>query len=253
MDFDINILFIVLPFIFLGGFVDSIAGGGGVVTWIGFLVGGLPIHLIYGTNKAQALVGTAVSTYNYLKEGHFNKWYIPFATVGAIIGSALGSYMVTITSAEILNLIMILVLPCIGVLMMFNKKIVSNKKVSFSKKKIFVISAIIGLVIGLYDGFIGPGTGTFLIIAFSLCGLSMLEAGGNAKIINLITNLISFIIFFFNGIIIWWLAIPCIITNIIANYFGSKLAIKNGEKIIRPVLIFVMLLLAAKIIFDIVA
>lgn len=252
MEFDLSILFIVLPFIFLAGFIDSIAGGGGVVSWIGFLIAGLPIHQIYGTNKIQALVGTAVSTYNYVKEGHFNKWFIPFGTVGAIIGSFIGSYLVTITSEETLKTIIVIALPIIAVFMMFYKKIsIKNKDLVLTKQSIFIYSALIGLIIGFYDGFIGPGTGTLLILAFTMCGLSMLEANGNAKIINLITNIIAFIIFFINGNIIWWLAIPCIFTNMIANHLGSKLAIKNGDRIIKPTLVFVLLLLAAKLIFDV--
>jgi uncharacterized membrane protein YfcA len=253
MEFSWHVLAIAIPFVFVAGFVDSIAGGGGVISVTGFLLSGLPVHNVYGVNKMQAMVGTAVSTRNYIKNGHFNWKYIPFAIVTAIIGSAIGAKLVTMLSDVTLRRMLMVVIPFIAIIMMFNKKITGSiKPHKMTNKKIYLISAIIGLVIGLYDGFIGPGTGTFLIIAFTMCGMKMLDAGGNAKVINLVTNVISGIVFLLNGQVLWWLAIPCIITNVFANYIGSKLAIKNGEKIIRPTLIVVMGLLIVKFIFDIV-
>ena len=84
-----------------------------------------------------------------------------------------------------------------------------------------------------------------------MCGLSMLEANGNSKIVNLGSNITAALVFIFHGKVLFWLAIPCIITNMLANYLGSKLAIKNGEKIVRPVLIFVLILLFVKMIVDV--
>lgn len=251
VPFDLNLLMIILPFIFIGGFVDAIAGGGGVITWVGFLASGVPIHAAYSTNKIQAFFGTAVAAFNYLKEGHFNKWYIPFATIGAIIGSTSGSYLVTLTSEQTLKYIMMGILPIIAVIMTLNKKGLKTSTRNFTKKQLFILTFIMGLILGFYDGFIGPGTGTFLIIGFMMLGLSMLEANGNAKIINNITSLSSTMVFFISGKVVWWLAIPCIITNIIAAQIGSKMAIKNGEKIIRPVMLFIMALLFIKFAFDI--
>jgi len=253
VEFDWSILAIAIPFVFAAGFVDSIAGGGGVISVTGFLLSGLPVHNIFGVNKIQSSIGTSVSTYNYVKSGHVDWKFIPFSLTFAIIGAFAGATLVTQLDEAFLRRVLLVIIPLIALIMMFNKKITSLVKPhSLTTKQIYVISAIIGLTIGFYDAFVGPGTGTFLIIAFSMCGVKMLDAGGNAKIINLTSNIISAIIFFLHGHIIWWLAIPCIITNIIANQLGSRLAIKNGEKIIRPTLLVVMALLIIKFIFDII-
>jgi len=253
MGFDWSILAVALPFVFVAGFVDSIAGGGGVISITGFLLSGLPVYNVYGVNKVQAMTGTAVSAFNYIKNGYFNKKFIPFALAGAIIGAFSGSTMVTILGENVLKMTLIAILPAIAVIIMFNKQITSLVKPhKLTTKTIFALSTFIGLTVGFYDGFIGPGTGTFFIIAFTMCGMTMLEACGSAKIINLATNVISTIIFLKSGFVIWWLAIPCIITNMAANQIGSRLAIKNGEKIIRPVLLVVMGLLAIYFIYDII-
>ncbi|WP_423363883.1 sulfite exporter TauE/SafE family protein [Mycoplasma sp. P36-A1] len=251
IDFDWNTLIIVLPFIFAGGFVDSIAGGGGVLSWIGFLIAGVPMHISYSTNKIQALAGTSVSSYNYIKAGHFNKWFLPFAIVGAILGSSIGSYVVTTLDDATLKMIITVVLPFIALMMAFSRKSEKAKNRKLSKGQIFITSGILGLAIGLYDGFIGPGAGTFLIVGFSMLGLSLLEAGGNAKIINLITSLSASIIFITGGFLDLGLVIPCIIVNIVANHLGSKLAISGGEKIIRPVMLSVMVMLVLKLASDV--
>jgi len=251
MEFDWQVLLIVVPFVFLAGFIDSIAGGGGVISITGFLLSGLPVHSVLGVNKVQASVGTAVSTFNYIKGGHFDWKFIPFSLVFCIIGAYFGATLVTILDPEIMKRLLLIIIPIIALIMMFNKKITSLvKPQTLTTKQIYIVSSIIGLTIGFYDAFIGPGTGTFLIIAFTMCGVQMLDAGGNAKIINLTSNIISAIIFLLHGHVIWWIAIPCIIANIIANQLGSKLAIKNGEKIIRPTLLIVMALLIIKFIFD---
>lgn len=251
MEFDLEVLLIVLPFIFVGGFVDAIAGGGGIVNVIGFMISGVPMHMILGTNKVQALFGTSVATYNYVSKGHYKKDFIIFSFIGAAIGSLSGAYIASITSQETLRWLMTVILPIVAIVMISGKK----PKISLieeTKKKIYIVTFFIGLIIGFYDGMIGPGTGTFLIIAFSMCGLSLLDANGNAKAVNLASNVMAGTLFLVKGKVILWLAIPCIITNVIANYIGSHLAIKNGDKIVRPIIVGVLILLFFKTIADII-
>ncbi|MDF9867026.1 putative membrane protein YfcA [Bacilli bacterium PM5-3] len=250
MEFDWNVLLIVLPFIFVGGFVDSIAGGGGVVNVIGFMLSGMPMHMILGTNKVQALFGTSVATYNYVSKGHYKKDFIIFSLIGAAVGSLIGAYVASMTDQDTLRWLMTIILPVAALIMVSGIK-PKKSLLDESRKKIFIITLLIGLGIGFYDGMLGPGTGTFLIIAFSMCGLSILDANGNAKVVNLASNLMAGALFLIKGKVIIWLVIPCIITNVIANYIGSKLAIKNGEKIVKPIIVAVLVLLFIKTIADI--
>lgn len=246
-------LLITLPFIFVGGFVDAIAGGGGVINWIGFLISGVPIHAAYGSGVVSGIFGTATSSINYVKEKHYAKDYLPFGSLGTVIGSSIGSYLVTQTAEETLKIIMICILPIIAIVMVFHGKYANKIEVNLSKRQIYYLSFIVGLVLGFYGGFIGPGIGTFLIIAFSFMGLELLKAGGTAKIINFVMCLVAGSVFLASGIVNWYLAIPCLIVNVIANQIGSHVAISNGEKIIKPVMLVVVILLFVKVIFDVIA
>lgn len=251
MDFDIQVILNVLLFIFIAGFVDSIAGGGGIVSMSGFIIAGVPMHYALGTNKMQSLFGTAISTYNYVRNGSYRLDFVIFSIVGSLIGAFLGASIANQLDQDFLKILMSFVLVIVAFIIIFNKK-TKTSILNLSQNKIYIITFFIGLAIGFYDGILGPGTGTFLIIAFSLSGLTLLQANGSAKIVNLSSNIMSTLVFLFHGKVLLWLAIPCIITNMIANYIGSKLAIKNGDKIVRPVLIFVVILLLIKMLFDVI-
>lgn len=251
MEFDLNILLIVIPFIFLGGFVDSIAGGGGVINMAGFMLTGLPMHYIFGVNKTQGLFGTGVAMFNYIRNKHFRKEFVLFSVIGSLVGSLIGAQIALFLSDQTLRICMTIVLPVVALLMV-SGKMPKYQEILTEKKKISILSLVIGLTIGFYDGVFGPGTGTFFIIAFGMCGLTMLEANGNSKIVNFVSNLAAASTFIFSGKIIIWLVIPCIITSVIANYLGSRLTIKNGGKIMKPVMIFVLALLFIKTIFELV-
>lgn len=252
MEFSWEILAIIIPTIFLAGFVDSIAGGGGIISMSGFMMTGLPMHYIIGTNKTQSMFGTAVATFNYVRKGCFDKRFILFSVIGALVGASLGSLLALALTDDILRIIATIVLPLMAIFIISGKR-PKRKITKESNLSIYLISFIIGITVGFYDGTIGPGSGTLFIIGFSMCGLTLTQANGNAKIVNLVSNIASVTLFILTGNVILWLVIPCIITNMIANYIGSKLAIKNGDKIVRPVMLLVVALLFIKTIYDFVA
>ncbi|MGL4383304.1 MAG: sulfite exporter TauE/SafE family protein [Bacilli bacterium] len=251
MEYNIETLLIVLPFIFLAGFIDSIAGGGGLISLSGYMLAGVPVHMAMGTNKIQSSFGSAVATFNYVKSHQYRKEYVLFSIIGALLGSYLGTNLALGIDETILKIMLSFILPLVALLMIFKSPLKHHIK-AHSLRMIRIQSLLIGLSIGMYDGLFGPGTGTMLIIAFSFCGLSLAQANGNAKIVNLSSGLISMIVFIINGKYILWLAIPSIIVNIIANYLGSKLAIKNGATIIRPAIFIVLFLLITKTFLDLI-
>jgi len=158
--------------------------------------------------------------------------------------------MLAIKIGETLRYIILGVIPFVIFLSFF--KLDESKK-QLNGIKLYVIVSLIGFIIGMYDGLVGPGTGTILIILFTaLCGYNMKEASGNAKIINLTSNVSALLVFLLNGQVFMHLAIPAAFFGITGNYIGSSLAIKNGPKVIRPVLYMVLIGIIIKIIMDII-
>lgn len=242
--------FIVCPLTFLGGFIDSIAGGGGLITLPAYLVAGLPAHLSMGTNKVGSFFGALTATINFIREGYI-KWKlaIPCAVL-AIVGSACGTNLTLLIEADVLLIIIIVMLPISAVFTISSKGLGKSRN-TFSYKKAVIICGVISFVIGAYDGFYGPGTGTFLIILFNfLAHLKLEEANGLSKAVNLSSNISALIVFLINGKVLLLLALFAGISQLIGSYIGSKLFINNGIKIVRPIMLIVFVLLLGKIIYD---
>lgn len=248
----IYILLIICPLIFLAGFIDAIVGGGGLISLPAYLAVGLPPHFATATNKCSSTFGTLVATKKFLKSG---KVYLPAAIPAAgtaLIGSSIGAYLNMILDEKILRYIMLGAVPVIAVFLMvkkdFGSKDMSHK---FSKIKLIILSAVIGFIIGVYDGFFGPGTGTFLILAFTgIVGFDLLTASGNTKLVNLASNISAFITFAIGGKIIWHIGIPAAVFGIAGNYFGATFALNKGKNFIRPMFFVILAILTVKLIVD---
>ncbi|MDD3193467.1 MAG: TSUP family transporter [Oscillospiraceae bacterium] len=243
---------VVCPLIFLGGFMDAVAGGGGIITLPAYMFAGVPIHMAYGTNKFGNSFGTAIATFNYGRGG-FIRWKPGFLCAAmSLIGSWLGALVVVALSEQALQYCTTILLPAVAIFMILNRNIGKKEKEEATGKKLYALSALIGLVIGMYDGFFGPGTGTFMVLAFTaLLGYSLINASGNAKLVNLASNVGGLIAYIYHGNVLFLLGIPAAICSIAGNYLGTKMAIKIGGKFIRPVLLTAMGLLVVKLIFDI--
>ncbi len=249
---EINILqgVFVCLFVFFAGVVDAIGGGGGLISLPAYLIAGLPPHNAIATNKMSSMCGTAVATIRFIREGLVN-WMIAIpAIVAAIIGSNFGSRASMIASEKVLVTVLVIILP-IAAFIVLNKKIfgeVCDDEVNVDKRTI-IVAIIAALIIGFYDGFYGPGTGTFLIIAFTVFAkLGVKSANAHCKVINLTTNITSFIVFLLHGQVLIYLGIPAAICNMLGGYIGAGMVMKNGSKIVRPSIIFVLILLAIKVI-----
>ena len=174
---------IVCPLVFLAGFVDSVAGGGGVISLPAYLLAGLPVKLAAGTNKLANGCGTALASYKYAKSGNVDwRAAIP-AGVFSLIGSTLGTSLAVYMPDRILEIIIVSALPLVALMLFFSKGFGMEEKPAKSKGKTVLLASLIGLVIGCYDGLVGPGTGTFLALAFSMIlGYTLLKSSGCAKI-----------------------------------------------------------------------
>lgn len=243
--------FIACPLVFCAGFVDSIGGGGGIISLPAYIFAGLPAHYAIATNKLSSAMGTAVSTARYCKNGYCDYSLAIPGIIAALIGAQFGSKLALSVSDSVLKTVMIFILPVIAVFILRKPKMETIKKKELSKTYQIVIISVSSLLIGLYDGFYGPGTGTFLILTFTaLAGMSPLTAAGNTKLINLASNISALLVFLRSGYILIPLALATSVFSILGHYLGAGFAIKKGEKIIRPIIIGVIILLFFKVIFD---
>jgi len=241
---------IVCPLIFLAGFIDSIAGGGGLISLPVYLAVGLPPAAAAGTNKFSASSGTLFSVINYFKSGNIHIKIALISAGAAFVGSSVGAN-IAILLGESLKYVILGVIPLVLLSSFFK---LNESKELMSGTKLYIYAIIIGLIVGMYDGLVGPGTGTFLIILYTgICGFMLKEASGNAKVVNLASNVSALIVFILHGQVFYQLAIPAAFFGIAGNYIGSHLAIKNGKRIIRPLLYIVLLGILIKIIVDIVS
>lgn len=245
-------LLVVCPLVFLGGLIDAVAGGGGLITLPAYLLAGLPPHLASGTNKCGNAFGTILSTGRFLKHGNI---HIPSAVAGgamALVGAWLGAQLNMIMPEEYLRYIMLVAVPVMAAFLLFKRNFgTEDHSHELGKQKLLILSGCIGLAVGCYDGFFGPGAGTFLMIAFTgLCKFDLLTASGNTKVANSASNIASLVTFALSGQVLWQVGIPAALCGIAGNYVGSGIALKGGAKVIRPMFLVVLSLLVIRLVAD---
>lgn len=240
---------IVCPMLFLAGLVDAIGGGGGLISLPAYLLAGVPMHNAIATNKLSSACGTTLTTVRFIRQGLVN-WKIGVPTIiFAMLGSSLGANLSMKMNEGIMQNVLFVILPIVAFVVM-NPKLFRDhaEQPLFFNRQLWVTVLGSSFVVGMYDGFYGPGTGTFLIIAFTVFAkMNMRSANAQAKIINLTTNITSLAIFLINGQAVLLLGIAAAVCNMAGNYVGSGLAMKQGSKITRPVIILVLFLLFLKV------
>ncbi len=233
---------------FLAGFLDSIAGGGGLISLPAYTLTGIPMHSVYGCNKFSAAFGTTIAAWRYWKHKMLDVQVGILAAVGAFAASALAAKVVLYFSDSTLKTMMFIVLPIAGFITIMNKNMgEENLSDTYSKKKKVILSIVIGAIIGFYDGLVGPGTGTFALMAFCfLMKYDLRTASGNAKCLNLASNYAALAVFLMEGTVYFKIAVPAAIFGIAGNYCGAGVAIKKGAKAIQFMLMVVIVLLFLK-------
>ena len=244
---------IVCPFVFLAGFVDAIGGGGGLISLPAYLIAGLPAHNAVATNKLSATCGTALATTRFSLKG-FIDWRMALpGMVTAMIGAWCGAHLNLLVDSKVLTYVLYAVLPLTAILVLrkdtFRERAPEAEAPSpAAKRRTALISAAAALVIGVYDGFYGPGTGTFLIIAFSLLAkMDVRSANGQCKAVNLTTNVTSLLVYLRSGNTLIVLGLVAAVCNMLGGWLGAGMAIRSGAKITRPVILLVLVLLLLKV------
>lgn len=251
MELTIGTFLFVCPLLFLAGLVDAIGGGGGLIALPAYLIAGVPVHQAIATNKLSSSCGTTLATARFIKNKLVNVRLAIPSVISAFLGSFIGAKLSLLVEEQILEYILFAVLP-IAAFVVLNKKLFKDNADGENELilngRTYLVTCLSALIIGMYDGFYGPGTGTFLIIAFTvLAGMSVSAANAQAKVINLTTNLTSLVVFITSGQVIFSLGIAAAICNMIGGYIGAGLVMKKGSKIVKPTIILVLVLLALKV------
>lgn len=245
---------IVCPLVFLAGLVDAIGGGGGLISLPAYLLAGVPPHVAIGSNKFSSAIGTGISTARFLKNGYVKLKLAIISAFFALVGSAIGARISLLVSEDILKVLMVVILPIVAYFVLRNKNLGDNERTwTKSKRAVLVISIIASFGIGMYDGFYGPGTGTFLLLVFvGAATMDLKTAAGHTKVINLSSNVAALITFIISGTINYPLATAAAFFSVAGHYVGSGLVLKNGKKIVRPIIILVLSLLCVKVIMELI-
>lgn len=252
-----NITILQLIFLCIAGFfaafVDSIAGGGGVISLPAFLLTGIPPHFALGTNKFAATAASLTSSIRFAKSGKVNfkllKYLIPFT----LIGAALGVITVLKIDEKYLQITVLILILFVGIYSFFSKNTGAENKFKSITKLSILFGIVLAFSLGFYDGFFGPGTGSFLIFGFiSIYGLDFVSAAGNARFLNFISNITSLVLFAIHGQVDLYLGIPVALSMIIGATVGTKMALKNGVKLIKPIFILMALAVAVKLLLGLI-
>lgn len=235
-------------FAFLAGFVDAIVGGGGLIQTPAALVllPQLPVATVMGTLKIPAFSGTSVAAYQYSKRVKLNYRMLGLMAAIAFTAAFCGSKLLTMVSNSFMKPLLLIVLVLVAIYSYTNKQLGTHTEKQHTQKQQWWYAIAISLVIGFYDGFIGPGAGSFLVLAFiGIFGFDFINASANAKFVNLSTNLGSIAFFLLSGKIIFSVALPMAACNMVGGWCGAKLALLRGNKFIR---IFFLIVVCATII-----
>ena len=242
------------PLAFLAGFVDAIAGGGGLISLPAYIFAGLPVHLALGTNKLSNSMGTLVATARYALRGYMVREFVLVAVPLALAGSWAGSNAALVTEDTVFRVIMLAALPFVAFFVLRTRDLDAFSRVEIPRGRALATTACIALAMGFYDGFFGPGTGTFLmLILTALAHQDVRHAQGTTKAVNISTNLAALAVFAANGQVLLGLGLVAGAFNIIGNWLGSQSFIGKGSAIARPVMLAVIAAFFVKLLVDIVA
>jgi uncharacterized membrane protein YfcA len=229
---------------FFAGFVDAIVGGGGLIqTPVALIL--LPnyaVASIIGSLKIPAFCGTSFAGYQYLKKVQMNWKLLSIMTVVAFCAAFLGSNLLTLVHNDFMKPLLLVVLSLIAIYTFAKKNFGVHQAKEHTSRTQLILAIGMSLCLGFYDGFIGPGTGSFLVLGFvTVLGFDFLHASANAKMVNLATNFGSICLFVLKGKIIWAIAIPMAVCNAFGGWVGAKLAIKKGNEFIRIFFLIVVI------------
>jgi uncharacterized membrane protein YfcA len=253
-DYGLITVFLLALSAFTAGFIDAVVGGGGLIQTPFLLITfpKMPLPVLFGTNKIAALAGTSIAAFKYAKKITFNYKLLFVIALSCFISSFLGAKIVSHIDSNILKPVILIILIAIAIYTFFKKNLGAHQTKELSLNKQMLYGSAIGLIVGFYDGFFGPGTGSFFVLGFVIIlGFEFVKASAYAKIVNCITNISALIVFIKQGHYILQLAILLALFNIIGSIIGSHMALKKGNGFVRVIFLVIVSVMILKYGFDV--
>lgn len=255
-SYGIGVIFLLSLAAFTAGFIDSVVGGGGLIQTPFLLITfpKMPLPVLFGTNKIAALAGTSISAFQYAQKIKFDFKLLFVIAACCFTSSFLGARLVSIIDSATLKPVILVILVAIAVYTFFKKNLgsVQTKQLSLAKQMLY--GGLVGLVVGFYDGFFGPGTGSFFVLGFVIIlGFEFVKASAYAKVVNCITNISALTVFIREGYYVLDLAILMAIFNIMGSFIGSALALRKGNGFVRVIFLVIVTIMILKYGYDVIS
>ena len=254
MEITLKMYLVILPCVFFASIVDAIAGGGGLISLPAYMIAGLDYGMASGCNKFSACFGCLSATVGYARSGKIRWTPALCGAALALPGAWLGTQLSFMFSSRFMQIFMICIIPVVAAFMLLHKNRENQQQiVAELPPEGCLLCASIGFLMGLYDGFFGPGTGTFLILLLSsVLGMDLIGASATSKVVNLSSNITSVVTRVVAGQVIYQIAIPAMALTIIGGQIGARLSLTKGAKLIRYVMLAVLAGLMVKLIVEMV-
>lgn len=248
MDFAPEIIAFLCLAAVAAGFIDAIAGGGGLITVPALLAAGMDPVSAIATNKIQSSFGTAAATWNYWQAGRIDVRLLTWPLLATLVGAALGSAAVTHVDTDWLMVVLPALLVAIAVYFLVGPK--ASDEDAHAHLSPLAYSGVAG-GLGFYDGFFGPGTGSFFALSLvTLMGMGLTRATAHTKALNLTSNVVSVAVFALGGHVMWFIGLCMAAGQLVGGWLGSHAAMRFGPRLIRPLLVAICLAMVAKLLAD---
>lgn len=236
-----------LPLAFLAGFIDAVAGGGGTITLPTLFLMGLSPAQAVATNKLLAIFGSGSATVQFWRAGQVERGLVLRLVPLALLGSGLGAWLVHFIDPNAFRGLVAAVILGVGVLVLVNKRFGLEDRYPGLTPRVLALTLPGTLVVGVYDGLLGPGTGTFLMFLFTLAGFNLVRSSGNARTINFATNLGAFVYFLLGGQMVFWIGLPMGVANALGAALGARMAMLRGSGFVKAIYGVIVVLVAARL------
>ncbi len=246
----LEMLFFICGMGFFAAFIDAVVGGGGLISIPALMMTGLPLLVVLGTNKAAAVMGACTSFVSFVRSGKVDLKLVRILFPITLLGSAAGVLVVREVPPDFLRPLVVVMLMLVLLYSIFRRDWGRENKYHGMGRRVLLLSALVAFSFGFYDGFFGPGTGSFMLFAFLLVGFDFLGAAANARALNFASNLAAVLIFAHFGLVDFAYALPMGLSMIVGAWCGSRLAIRKGASYVRPLFIIVTTVLIGKQLFD---
>ena len=252
MEYGSSLSFIIICIgAFIGSFVDAIAGGGGLISVPAYFLGGFPAHFALGTNKLSATFGSLSSTIEFFRNGKIAFGLVKYIIPCTLIGAILGVNSVLLINQDFLYPLVSIMILIVGIYTYFKKDLGLVNTYQLKSKYQIAMGMFFGFLLGFYDGFFGPGTGAFLLFVFiKFFGMDFVNAGGNTKILNFVSNATSLIVFALAGKINFKVGIVAGLFALVGSIIGTKVAIKKGASFVKPIFLIMSFAVFLKVVYE---